>query len=262
MNKTIAAVALVFLSASSLAGADDWTGKTLRLGIDPTYPPLEFKGPDGKLSGFGVDIAEALCEEIRARCVWVESSWDGMIPGLLARKFDAIASSMTITPKRMEQIAFTDKISNAPARLIVKRGSDLLPTLESLKGKRIGVEQGSTQEAYAKAMWGSKGIEILSYQNQDQVYADLVLGRLDASAQGAIQASYGFLNTPRGKDFEFAGAALSDPVFFGVGDGIGLRKSDVALREDLNKALATILANGTYARINKKYFDFDIYGAQ
>jgi histidine transport system substrate-binding protein len=169
---------------------------------------------------------------------------------------------MTITPTRVEQIAFTDKVSNAPARLVAKRGSGLQSTLESLKGKRIGVEQGSTQESYAKAVWGSKGVDVLSYQNQDQVYADLVVGRLDASLQGAIQASYGFLKTTAGQDYEFAGATLEDPGFFGVGDGLGLRKEDVALREDLNKALATILANGTYARINDKYFDFDVYGSR
>jgi histidine transport system substrate-binding protein len=262
MNKMIAAVSLAFLTASSLAGAADWSGKVLKLGVDPTYPPLEYKNQEGQLAGFGIDIAEALCAELKARCIWVESSWDGMIPGLLARKFDAIASSMTITPKRMEMIAFTDKISNAPTRLVVKRGSGLLPSVESLQGKRVGVEQGSTQEAYAKAVWGSKGVEVLSYQNQDQVYADLVVGRLDASLQGSIQASHGFLDKVQGKDYEFAGATLNEPSFFGVGDGIGLRKDDVALREDLNQALATILANGTYARINKKYFDFDVYGVQ
>src|SRR5689334_24989963 len=252
MNKMIVAVSLVLFTASGLAGAADWSGKVLKLGVDPTYPPLEYKNQDGTLTGFGVDIAEALCAEIHARCVWVESSWDGMIPALLARKFDAVASSMTITPKRLEQIAFTDKVSNAPARLVVRRGSGLLPSLESLKGKRIGVEQGSTQEAYAKAVWGSKGVDILSYQNQDQVYADLVVGRLDASLQGAIQASYGFLKTAAGQEYEFAGPTLEDRGYFGVGDGLGLRKEDVALREDLNKALATILANGTYARINDK----------
>ncbi|WP_085632565.1 MULTISPECIES: ABC transporter substrate-binding protein [unclassified Pseudomonas] len=262
MKKVIAAVSLVILSASGLAGAADWSGKVLRLGVDPTYPPLEYKNQDGTLTGFGVDIAEALCAELKARCVWVESSWDGMIPGLLARKFDAVASSMTITPKRLEQIAFTDKVSNAPSRLVAKRGSGLEPTVDSLKGKRIGVEQGSTQESYAKAVWGRNGVEVLSYQNQDQVYADLVVGRLDASLQGAIQASYGFLKTTQGQDFELTGVTLDDPTYFGVGDGLGLRKADVALREDLNKALAAILANGTYAQINNKYFDFDVYGAK
>lgn len=262
MNKMMAAISLALMTTASVAGAADWSGKALRLGVDPTYPPLEYKNQDGSLTGFGVDIADALCAEIKAKCVWVESSWDGMIPGLLARKFDAIASSMTVTPKRQTQIAFTDKVSNAPARLVIKRGSDLQPTVESLKGKRVGVEQGSTQEAFAKAVWGSKGVDVLSYQNQDQVYADLVVGRLDASLQGAIQASHGFLDTPRGKDYQFAGGNLEHPEFFGVGDGIGLRKDDVELREDLNKALATILANGTYKHINDKYFDFDVYGMQ
>ena len=201
MNKMMAAISLALMTTASVAGAADWSGKVLRLGVDPTYPPLEYKNQDGSLTGFGVDIADALCAEIKAKCVWVESSWDGMIPGLLARKFDAIASSMTVTPKRQTQIAFTDKVSNAPARLVIKRGSDLQPTVESLKGKRVGVEQGSTQEAFAKAVWGSKGVDVLSYQNQDQVYADLVVGRLDASLQGAIQASHGFLDTPRGKDY-------------------------------------------------------------
>ena len=262
MNKMIAAISLTLISASGLAGAADWSGKVLRLGVDPSYPPLEYKNQDGSLTGFGVDIAQALCDELKARCVWVESSWDGMIPGLLARKFDAIASSMTVTAKRQEMIAFTDKVSNAPARLVIKRGANLQPTVESLQGKRVGVEQGSTQEAFAKAVWGSKGVDVLSYQNQDQVYNDLVVGRLDASLQGSIQASYGFLNKPQAQGYEFSGATLDNPKFFGVGDGIGVRKADVELREDLNKALATILANGTYGRINDKYFDFDVYGAK
>lgn len=200
------------------------------------------------------------CAELRARCEWVESNWDGIIPALLSRKIDAIVSSMTITPKRAQHIAFTDRVSNAPSRLVVRRGSALLPDAESLRGKRVGVGQGSNQEAYAKAEWAAKGVRVVSYQNQDQVYADLVMGRLDASLQGAVQASYGFLDKPVGKDFELAGAVLDDPRYFGVGDGIGLRKEDVALREDLNKALATIRANGTYARINARYFDFDLYG--
>lgn len=261
-NKSIAALTLALFAYAGGCAAADWSGKTLRLGVDPTYPPLEYKTPDGQLTGFGIDIAEALCAQLHAKCVWVENSWDGMIPALLARKFDAIASSMTITPKRQEQIAFTHKISNAPARLVTRRGSGLLPSAESLKGKRVGVEQGSAQEAYAKANWASKGVEVVTYQNQDLVYADLLVGRLDASLQASVQAAFGFLNQPQGKDFEFAGAALDDPQYFGVGDGLGLRKQDQELRDDLNKALAEILANGTYAKINRKYFDFDLYGAQ
>ncbi|KVX88133.1 ABC transporter substrate-binding protein [Burkholderia ubonensis] len=261
MKKWMAAVAMTLAAGAAHAGGD-WTGREIRLAVDPTYPPLEYKLPDGTLAGFGVDITNALCAELRARCVWVESSFDGMIPGLLARKFDVIASSMTITPKRMQQIAFTNRISNAPARLVVRKGSPLLASAESLKGKRVGVEQGSAQADYALANWQAAGVQIVSYPNQDQVYADLVTGRLDAAFQASIAASDGFLKKPQGKDFMFAGAPIDDPKYFGQGDGLGLRKQDVELRDAFNHALAAILANGTYARINRKYFDFDIYGAK
>ncbi|OJA95886.1 ABC transporter substrate-binding protein [Burkholderia ubonensis] len=261
MKKWMAAVAMTLAAGAAHAGGD-WAGREIRLAVDPTYPPLEYKLPDGTLAGFGIDITNALCAELRARCVWVESSFDGMIPGLLARKFDVIASSMTITPKRMQQIAFTNRISNAPARLVVRKGSRLLPSAESLKGKRVGVEQGSAQADYAIANWQAAGVQIVSYPNQDQVYADLVTGRLDAAFQASIAASDGFLKKPQGKDFMFAGAPIADRKYFGQGDGLGLRKQDVELRDAFNHALAAILANGTYARINRKYFDFDIYGAK
>ncbi|HIE0815746.1 TPA: transporter substrate-binding domain-containing protein, partial [Pseudomonas aeruginosa] len=112
MTRTLGSIALSLLLAAP-AGAADWTGKVLRLGVDPTYPPLEYKQPDGHLAGFGIEIGEALCAELRARCEWVESNWDGIIPALLSRKIDAIVSSMTITPKRAQHIAFTDRVSNA-----------------------------------------------------------------------------------------------------------------------------------------------------
>ncbi|KQU90429.1 ABC transporter substrate-binding protein [Ensifer sp. Root31] len=261
MFKIIAA-SLILLSGSVAAHAADRTGQTIKLGIDPTYPPLEFKKPDGSLTGFGVEITEAICAELRAKCIWVESSWDGIIPSLQARKFDIIASSMTITEKRKEQIAFSDKYSNAPSRLVAKRGSGLEPTPESLKGKRIGVQQGSSQETYAMAVWRPAGVEVVAYQTQDQIYSDLGSGRLDASLQASIQASDGFLKKPQGQEFEFAGQDMNDPKYFGIGSGFGLRKEDAELREDVNKAIAAIVADGTYKSINDKYFDFDAYGGQ
>lgn len=144
--KTIKGLLLLLpLAASFPALSGEFSGKVIKLGIDPTFPPLEYKTPQGKLTGFGVDIAQALCDQMQAKCVWVESSWDGMIPGLQAKKFDAIASSMTITPQRRQQIAFSSKVSNAPARLVAHKGSNLQPTVASLKGKSVGVQQGSSQ---------------------------------------------------------------------------------------------------------------------
>ena len=228
--------------------------------MDPTYPPLEFKTPQGALTGFGVDIAQAMCDQMQAKCVWVESSWDGMIPGLLAKKFDAIASSMTITPQRQAQIAFSDKVSNAPARLVARKGSNLQPTAASLKGKSIGVQQGSSQETYANALWRPAGVNVVSYHIQQEANEDLINGRLDASLLASVSASE-FFHTPAGKDFAFIGTELSDSKYFGIGDGIGLRKEDIALRNAFNAALQAIIANGTYKKVNDKYFDFDVYGA-
>src|ERR1700741_4782895 len=118
-----------------------------------------------------------------------------MIPALRARKIDGILSCMMVTPKRAEEISFSDKLYAAQSRLIVKKGSLLQPTAESLAHKKVGVQQGTVEETYAKTYWGSKGVEIISYQNQDLVYADLKLGRLDASLQDGVQAALGFLKT-------------------------------------------------------------------
>ena len=137
----------------------------------------------------------------------------------------------------------------------------LLPTADALKGKRVGVEQGSAQADYAVANWQPAGVQVVSYQNQDQVYADLVTGRLDAAFQASIAASDGFLKKPQGKDFAFVGAAIDDVKYFGQGDDRAAQAGQRPAR-GLQPRTATILANGTYQRINKKYFDFDIYGAK
>lgn len=258
MKKAALCAALALMAGSAFA--KEW--KTVRIGVDASYPPFESTAPSGEIVGFDVDLTKEICKRINVKCVWVAQDLDGIIPALKAKKYDVIVSSLTVTDKRREQIDFSDKVYDAPARMIAKTGSPLLPTVASLKGKRVGVEQGSTQETYAKAYWEPQGVTIIPYQNQDQVYADLVTGRLDAAFQASIAASDGFLKKPQGKDFAFVGAAIDDVKYFGQGDGLGLRKQDNDLREAFNHALATILANGTYQRINKKYFDFDIYGAK
>ena len=256
MKKFAVCVALALIAGS--AAAKEW--KTVRIGVDASYAPFESKAPNGQIVGFDVDLTKALCARMNVKCVWVENDLDGIIPALKARKFDAIVSSLTITPQRAQQIDYSAKMFDAPARMLARKGSPLLPTPASLKGKNVGVEQGSTQEAYAKAHWAPQGVNVISYQNQDQVYADLKSGRLDASLQDEAQAGFGFLKTPEGQGFEFAGPELEDPKILGSSAAIGLRKGDTDLRNALNNALAELLKDGTYKTIAKKYFDFDIYG--
>ncbi|MGI4857654.1 MAG: ABC transporter substrate-binding protein [Janthinobacterium lividum] len=251
---------LVHTPAALIPDAHAKETATLRFGTDASYPPFESKTPDGALTGFDIDVGNELCRRLNVKCVWVENAFDGMIPALKARKFDAVLSTFAMTPKRAEQVAFTHKVFHVPTRMVAKKGSGLLPTAASLNGKTVGVEQGTIQEAYAKAHWSSQGVRVLSYQNQDQVYADLVAGRLDASLQSSVQASRGFLSTPQGKPYELAGPALVDKAIFGNGTGIGLRKEDVELKTKLDAALDAMREDGTYQKLAAKYFDFDVYG--
>lgn len=251
------AVSVVLALAATGVYAKDL--QVIRFGVDPTYAPFESKAPNGELVGFDIDLGNAICQQLKVKCVWVENSFDGIIPALKAKKFDGILSSMSMTEKRSAQIAFSDKISNVLPRLIAKKGSPLLPTPESLQGKRVGIEQGSTQEVYARAYWAPKGVTVTTYQNQDLVYQDLIAGRLDAALQSSVQADLGFLKTEAGRDFAFAGDLLRDPKTLGEGAGIGLRKEDTELREKINGALAAIISDGTYKTIADKYFSFDVY---
>lgn len=242
---------------SEIARAKDWSA--IRIGVDATYKPFTYKTPDGQLTGFDVDIARALCAEMKARCSFVESSWEGIIPGLRANKFDAIVSSMSITEDRKKAVDFSDKYYQTPTAVIAKVGaSDGSPA--SLKGKRVGVLKASIQEKYAKAELAKAGADIVSYDSTQQAYVDLKSGRLDAVVVDKFEGKGGFIDTPDGKGYAFVGPDLTDPTYFGTGAGIAVRKSDADLRDRLNAALKAIRANGTWKRIADKYFDFDIYG--
>jgi len=256
MKKHVLWFLLLLVSWCSPAWAKDW--KTVRFGVDASYAPFESKAPSGELVGFDVDLGNALCAKIGAKAVWVENDFDGMIPALQARKIDGILSSLAVTEKRKRQIDFTDILFETPTRMVAKAGSNLLPTPESLKGKSVGVEQGTVQETYAKTYWEPKGVNTVSYQNQDQVYADLRSGRLDAALQDEVQAQQSFLKSPQGEGFAFAGPEVVDDEILGKGAAIGLRKSDQDLKTALNQALQTIHQDGTYQAIEKKYFDFDV----
>jgi arginine/ornithine transport system substrate-binding protein len=258
--KKLALVGLLGLALSAAVSAADM--KDLRVAIDPTYKPFTFKTPDGKPTGFDVDIASALCAELKMHCVFVEQAWDGMIPGLAARKYDAIISSMSIIEDRKKAVDFTTKYYNTPSRIVVKAGTAKAEA--DLKGKNIGVLKASTQEKYAQGELAPLGVNIKSYDAQDQVYLDIKAGRLDGTVADTVEVTEGFLNTPDGKGYGFVGPLLSDKKYFkyfGEGAGIAVRKGNTALRDQLNKALATIRANGTWKKVSDKYFAFDVWGS-
>ncbi len=248
------AAVLLFASESGLA-AD---GKKLRIAVEGAYPPFSEVTPSGQLKGFDIDIANALCAQMKTECTLVQQDFDGMIPALQARKFDAIVASMSITPERQKVVAFTERYYQTPARLVAKNGSKLELTPEGLKGRKIGVQRSTIHDRFATATF--KGAEIVRYTKQDEVFLDLAAGRIDATLQDSVAADVGFLKTPQGKGYGYIGPFYDDEKFFGVGAGIALRKGDTELQSKLNAAIKGIRADGTYKKIQDKYFDFDVYG--
>lgn len=244
--------AMLGASAVSAAG-------TVHYGLEAQYPPFESKSATGELQGLDIDIGNAVCAELKAKCEWTESSFDGIIPALQARKFDVINSAMNVTAKRREAIDFSNIVYKVPTQLVAKAGIGLMPTPESLKGKTVGVLQGSTQETYAKAKWATNGVTVTSYPDQNQIYTDLKAGRIDGTLVLAAAGQSGFLSKPDGAGFSFAGGPVNDDAILGSGIAFGIRKDDAAMKERLNKAIAKLQANGTVKALAKKYLgDIDV----
>ena len=257
-SKWLRAALLALVLPASLAQAQPAGPLKLRVGVEGAYPPFSAVGPDGQIKGFDIDIAKALCEQIKAQCALVQLDFDGMIPALQARKIDMIVASMSITPERLKVVDFSDKYYTTPTRLIAKLGSGIDGSPAGFKGRKVGVQRATINDRYASAKFA--GASIVRYGKQDEIYLDLAAGRIDATLVDAVAGNEGFLKTPAGKGFAFVGPAYDDPVFFGKGAGIAVRKSDADLRDKLSAAIATIRANGSYQQIAARYFDFDIYG--
>ena len=253
MAKKFLSLALLAACATAAQAAD------LKVAIDPTYEPFTYKTPDGKPAGFDVDIANAVCAEIKRNCVFVEQVWDSMIPGLQARKYDVIVSSLSITEERKRVIDFSDRYYKTPSAIVVKKGTEYSAPA-SLKGKRIGVLKGSTQEKWAMGELKPAGVNVIPYEAQDQVYLDINGGRLDGTVADKVEVHGGFLRKPEGKDYGYVGHDQYETKYYGEGIGIGMRKNQKDLKEQINKAIKTIRSNGTYDTIAKKYFDFNPYG--
>ena len=250
--------ALAALAAmATVACAKEW--KTVRIGIEGAYPPFNWVDENGNLGGFDYDISNALCKEMGVECEFVVQDWDGLIPGLMAKKFDAIIASMSITEERKQKVDFTDKYYLTPARFVAAEGSDIEVTKEGLDGKVVGVQRATVHENFVRDYFGDS-VEIRSYATQDEANMDLVNGRVDLVIADAVVLDEGFLKTDAGKGYAFVGPGFTDKQWFGEGIGIAVRKEDDDLRKMFNEAIAAIRADGTYKKINDEYFDFDVYG--
>ena len=246
------AVAAILITALSAAEAKEWT--KIRIGTEGAYPPFNFYDSNRQLQGFDIDIARAMCAAMKVECEFIAQDWDGIIPALLANKYDAIIASMTATDERRKVIDFSDKYYATPSSFIVRKDGGLKDTsVSGLKGKTVGAQASTIQAAHLEDAYKNSNVKL--YPTIEEVYLDLAAGRLDALLVDKVVGLDWLENKPDGKCCTFAGE--NAPIVSGV--GVGLRKEDQDLKAMFNKAIQQIRADGTYEKINAKYFKFSIY---
>lgn len=248
MRKSIALVAAAL--ALAIAGSSAFAGERIRIATEGAYAPFNMKNTKGQLVGFDVDIAKALCAKMDANCSIVAQDWDGIIPGLMARKYDAIIASMSITAEREKSVSFTNPYYSNYLRFVAPNGSTLKTNKAGLEGKTIGAQRATISAQYLEDHFG-KVVKIKLYDTQEAAYLDLKAGRIDAMLTDVYPA-YDWMRKNKGFSFIGKQIDINDKI------GIAVRKSDSALRMKFNKALAEIFKDGTYAKINKRYFPFSI----
>ncbi len=237
--------------------AKEW--KTIRFMVEGAYPPFNWTTEDGKLAGFDVDLANALCDELKAQCVIRKQDWDGIIPALLARKSDAIIAAMTITPSREQKVSFTEPYARVPQRFVMQKSREIDESPEGIGKIVVGVQRATIGDEYLSQAYPD--IQIRRYNTFDEAFSDLLNGRLDTVFGGAIGLRSGFLDTEEGKNYHFTGPSYTDPKWFGKGIGIAVRKQDSDLKSQLNQALNNLVKDGRHKAIADKYFSYDIYDA-
>ncbi|NVK40478.1 MAG: transporter substrate-binding domain-containing protein [Oceanospirillaceae bacterium] len=250
-----AAVAATLFSGA--AQAKDWT--EIRIGSEGAYPPFNSINASGELVGFDIDIGQALCEQMQAKCNFVAQDWDGIIPGLLSGKYDVILASMSITDERKQQVAFSEPYYKA-AMTWVARADDEVPadfSPQGLDGKILGAQSSTQMAAYLQAVYPEADLRL--YRTQDEASMDLANGRIDLMVGDLLPMLDWVEGSEDGKCCRMVGEPITDARYAGEGTGIALRQEDDELRLKLNEALAAIIANGTYKAINDKYFSINIY---
>ena len=257
-------IKLLTIGAVALFGTMNASAETLRVGMECTYAPFNYKTADGELAGYDVDVAKGVAEIIGAEFEYVCQEWDGMIPALLANKFDLIIASMSITEKRMEKIDFTGPYRFSTGQIVGAKKTKVElfndagePIPENFKGLKVGLERATTYSNWFEEQL--PGADVVLYDSSESLYLDLQNGRVDLIMTNPMKAHLKFLAKEDGSGFEFKGPVVDEEKYFGIGVGIGLRQGQPELKERLNAALKQIINSGDLESYAMKIFPFKLH---
>ncbi len=227
--------------------------QTIKFAMEATYPPFESVSAEGNLVGFDIDIANSICHKMNAVCIFINSPWESLIPGLKLGKFDAIISALMITPEREKQVAFSQSYYVSTASFVAAKTQSFAPLPAGLAGKRVGVQGGTAMENYMRGYYKNSAITVKTYASISDAFLDLKSGRIDAVLADTSIAKNWLAKLAK-PDYEIVGPPISDTTYFGQGLGIAVNKKNTALLEEINQSLTAIKADGTYQRLVTKYF--------
>lgn len=266
------------LSAGATAARAETRPTAITIATEGAYEPWNFTGPDGKLQGFEIDLANDLCGRMKVTCTIVAQDWDGLIPSLNAKKFDAVMASMIVTEKRLAVIAFSKPYAPTSAAFMVDKSgplaklpgtgttvdlnadaskvdAELAPLRTALKDKTIGAQVSTANVAFLdKYLKGT--VEIREYKTVEQHDLDLQAGRIDGTVAQTTSIN-ATLAKQDFKDYTIAGPTFVNGVF-GQGIAVGLRKDDTALKSMFDEAITAAQGDGTISRLAKKWLRTDL----
>ncbi len=235
-------------AADNNSAASDDDNNVLRIGTEGAYAPFNYTNADGTLGGFDVEIANAICADLQMTCEIIAQDWDGIIPGLKAGKYDAIVAAMSVTPERAKQVAFTDPYFSNALVFLAKKDSSFDPAnssdinTHSIAAQRSTISSQWLENAYPKA-------DMKLYDTLSNAFLDLGSGRVDAMISDKLPALE-WLGSASGSNYAIKG----DEIDINDNFAIAVRPNDEALQTKINKSLANLKSNGTYDKINQKYF--------
>lgn len=241
MKKLIIAAVLAGVSLSASAA------ETIRFATEAGYAPFEFVDSSNKIQGFDIDLANAMCKQMQATCTFTNQSFDSLIPSLKFRRIDAVISGMDITAERLKQVSFTNAYYDNSAIFFAQKGK--FTDLASLKGKRVGIQNGTTHQKYL--LDKHPEITAVPYDSYQNAVLDLKNGRVDA-VFGDTAVVQEFLKQNPG--LATVGSKITDQSYFGNGLGIAVRQNNTELLGKMNDALAKVRQDGTYKALYTKWF--------
>lgn len=219
----------------------------IKFAMEATYAPFEYMDENNQIQGFDVDLANALCKQMQAKCSFHNQAFDSLIPALKFKRYDAAISAMDITEARLEQVSFTDTYYDNSAAFVSIAGK--VADQSALKGKRVGVQNGSTHQSYLlEQMAGVTAVPYASYQD---AFIDMKNGRIDSVFGDTAVVAEWF---KKENNLAYVGEYVTNTQYFGNGFGIAVNKDNQKLVADLNAALKAVKTNGEYQTIFNQYF--------